>query len=240
MRLAIISDIHGNIEALEEVFIRIDELSVDDIWVAGDLVGYLPYPNEVIDTLRSRGLKMVMGNYDDAVAFSRIECGCNYPDEKAMELGVRSLEWTKEVVRDDNKEFLKTLPMEVSMQVGDNTILMVHGSPRALNEYLNLDVPEENIKIMIEDRCHVLICGHTHIPYHRQIGDMHIINSGSVGKPKDGDPRATFGIVEFSRNGDITVDFIRVPYNMEKVARAIVEAGLPKEFTQEILHGRVI
>lgn len=238
MKVAVLADIHGNIEALRSVLGEVEKYNVDEIWIGGDLVGYFPYPNEVIEVIRSKGFPVVMGNYDDAVAFFRIECGCDYPDQKSWELGRKSLDWTKKNVKDDNKEFLKGLPREVRRRAGGKGILMVHGSPRRLNEYLTEDFPEEELKGILEEAgCDLLICGHTHIPYHRQVRGKDVINAGSVGKPKGGDPRASFVLIEVSENGVVECEIMRVEYNVERVAQAVKEAGLPEEFAEALSKG---
>lgn len=239
MRIAVISDIHANIHALRAVLDDVRTRDVDEIWCAGDLVGYLPFPNEVIEVIRDAGIPTVMGNYDDGVAFDRIQCGCDYPDERAMELGLRSLAWTKEHVTRENKIFLAGLPREMRREVAGARVLLVHGSPRRLNEYLVREFPEEELReILREASAGVLICGHTHIPYRREVGGELVINAGSVGKPKHGNPNATYALVDFDEDGKTRTEFIEVPYDCEAAARAIVDAGLPEEFAELIREGR--
>src|SRR5512142_1024222 len=106
MRIAIFSDIHGNIHALDAVLDDIDRQAPDRVYCLGDLVGYGALPNEVIETVRARGIPTIMGNYDDGVGFDRDECGCAYRDPMEKERGERSLAWTKAHVTADNKAFL--------------------------------------------------------------------------------------------------------------------------------------
>lgn len=238
MKIAVISDIHSNIGALKAVLYDIEKKQVDAVVCAGDLVGYCPYPNEVIDLIRERKIKCVMGNYDDAIGNSRVVCGCDYSDEKAREIGERSLSWTGEHILPENKEFLRNLPREIYLITKNIKVNIVHGSPRQLNEYLYENINNRYLEeLLIESHSDVLICGHTHIPYHKVINrHKHIINAGSVGRPKHGDPQAIYSIVEI--DDQVKVTFHKVPYDYESTAAAIISAGLPEEFAAELRTGR--
>lgn len=178
-----------------------------------------------------------MGNYDDGVAFHRIACGCDYPDEEAMRLGEASLKWTKEHISDENREFLRALPKELRLEVAGRQVLVVHGSPRRLNEYLYEDVSEEYLKELLdESNADILICGHTHKPYHRVVWGRDIVNVGSVGKPKHGNPNAVYTMVNLGES--VSVEFIEVPYDFEATSQAIEAAGLPGRFAELIRAGK--
>lgn len=238
MRIAVISDIHSNILALKAVLEDIDQRQVDTVVCAGDLVGYAPFPDEVIDLLREKEIICVMGNYDDAVGNARLVCGCDFKDAKAQELGERSIAWTREHVSEENKEFLRNLPTEIHFKAGKYNVKFVHGSPRRLNEYLCEDISDEYLKeLLFESNADVLVCGHTHIPYHKTLdSDKHVINAGSVGKPKHGDPQSVYALVEIDKN--VKVEFQKVSYEFESVARYIEASGLPREFAENIRSGR--
>jgi putative phosphoesterase len=236
MRYAIFSDVHGNLPALEAVLSDIGGQGVDKILHCGDLVGYGPFPNEVINLIKNRGIAGVMGNYDDGVGFERDDCGCAYVDEEQRLLGHRSLEWTKANVTRENKEFLKNLPREMRFNQGAFKALLTHGSPRRINEYLYEDKPAKTFSRLLEaGGCTLLVCGHTHLPYHKVIGDRHVVNVGSLGKPKDGDPRATYALLTLVE--DLNVDFMRVPYDVERMSRAIEASELPREYAKMIRRG---
>jgi putative phosphoesterase len=236
MRWAIFSDVHGNLPALEAVLSDIEGQCVDKILHCGDLVGYGPFPNEVLNLIRSRGIMGVMGNYDDGVGFERDDCGCEYRDEKQRLLGHRSLDWTKAHVTRENKEFLRSLPRELRFSQGAFEVLLTHGSPRRINEYLYEDRPVKTFSRLLEvGGCNVLVCGHTHLPYHKVIDDKHVVNVGSLGKPKDGDPRATYALLTLIEG--LGVDFRRVSYDVERMARAIEASELPHEYAEMIRRG---
>lgn len=236
MRLAIISDIHANIVALNEVLTSINNQKIDQVFCAGDLVGYAPFPNEVIELIRDRNIPTVMGNYDDGIGNMRFICGCDYKNEKAEALGRESITWTKSHTSEENKAFLRGLPKEIRLTLNGKRILIVHGSPFRYNEYITEDIEQDYAEKMLrESNCDILICGHTHIPFELVFGEQRIINVGSVGKPKHGDPRAVYAIIEISDR--FSTQFEYVHYNYESVAKAIEESELPDEFAQLIRDG---
>lgn len=237
MKIAVISDIHANIYAMEAVLKDIEKQRINDIYCAGDLVGYAPFPNEVIELIRARNIPAVMGNYDDGVGNMRLICGCDYKDEKAQALGEKSVMWTKENTSEENKDFLRNLPHEIAFTAGEYRVKLVHGSPRRLNEYLHADAADDYvIELFTEAGCDVLVCGHTHVPYHRELNGKHLINAGSVGKPKHGDPAAVYVILDFGKTFKVTIN--KVPYDFKKTARAIEDSELPDEFAELIRTGR--
>lgn len=237
MRFAVVADVHGNVEALAAVLADIRCRGISQVLCAGDLVGYGPFPNEVIERIRREGIPAVIGNYDDAVARGRPMCGCAFPDARARELGERSLVWTKAHTKEVNKAFLRGLPRELRFRAGPHEVLVVHGSPRFLDEYLYEDAPPDLLQeIFAAHPVDILVVGHTHKPYHRVFGGRHIINAGSAGKPKDGDPRAVYAVVDTA--DQVRVTFPRVPYDVARAARAIEECGLPREFARQLLTGR--
>lgn len=236
MRLAFISDIHANILALLNVLEDIEVQDIDKTYCLGDLVGYGPYPNQVIDTIRHHRIPTVMGNYDEGVGFSKGDCGCAYTTDDEKRNGQISIDWTTEKVTPDNKEVLQRLHKEIRFNVDGFSFLLVHGSPRRINEYLFEDRPESSLKRVLEGQeVDVMLCGHTHKPYHREIDGVHIINDGSVGKPKDGDPRACYAIIDTEE--ELSVEFRRVPYKVETVAEDIIKTGLPRVYAEDIRTG---
>lgn len=238
MSVAIISDIHGNIKALEAVLEDIKKRGIREVYCAGDLVGYAPFPNEVIELIKKENLPCVMGNYDDGVGFDKPECGCAYTDPHSKELGQRSIDWTKKVVTAENKKYLQASPSSIDFKLGDLKVKVVHGSPRKINEYLFEDKPEETLKRIVDQSgADILVCGHTHKHFYKVLGEKHLVNAGSVGKPKHGDPNAVYAILVVEGD-DLKVDFVKVPYDVEYVAQAIEKSGLPNEFAQLLREGR--
>ena len=186
--VAVITDLHGNLPALEAALARIDELGLDRIYCGGDLVGYGPHPTEVCDVIAGRGIPTIYGNYDHAIARDLEDCGCAYVTPHDRELGRRSVAWTLAHTDRRAKAFLRDLPFDLRFSVGDHEVHLVHGSPRKVNEYLFADKPDRLFaKLAAAEAADALVFGHTHMPWIRGFGDVLFVNCGSVGKPKDGD-----------------------------------------------------
>ncbi|MDZ7659369.1 metallophosphoesterase family protein [Fodinibius sp.] len=253
MKIALFSDIHANIDALNPVLDDIYSRSPDAVYCLGDLVGYAPYPNEVIETIREKGIPVIAGNYDQGVGLNSDDCGCAYQTEEDKARGAESIAFTNKVITDENRAYLRSLPAHLRIEFGVNTdpyhLLLVHGSPRKINEYLFEDRPDKSmIRMMERAEAHIMAFGHTHKPYHKILEDSdgkyrHAINIGSVGKPKDGDPRACYAMLEWdgdlnlSDANDLNVEFIRVEYHVEKAANAVEESPLPDAFADMLRNG---
>ena len=234
MKIAIFSDIHGNAIALEAVLKDIKTRQIDLVFCLGDLVGYGAYPNEVIDLIRSNHIPSIMGNYDDAVGYNRDDCGCDYKDPQMIVLGLRSLDWMKEHVGAENKIYLRGLLHRLEFNIFGQRVLLVHGSPRKINEYLVEDHPAEFcLQLINEAETDVLVCGHTHLANFKNLEGKFLINPGSVGKPKDGDSRAGYLIIQFEES-KLNTEIVRVPYDVEAMARAIEATDLPHQFAEAL------
>lgn len=238
MRLAIFSDVHSNLPALEAVLDDVAEADVDARYVLGDLVGYAPWPNEVLERLRAEQMPIVMGNYDDGTAFDRDECGCAYVDPTEKALGDQSFAWTKGHTSAENKAWLQILAPEIRFESDGHRFLLVHGSPRRINEYLYEDKPDATFaRIAAGADADIIVCGHTHRAYDKAVDGGRFINVGPAGKPKDGDPRACWALVETRPDG-VTVQFYRVAYDVEATTRAIEASDLPDEFATQLREAR--
>ncbi len=237
MRIAIISDIHGNLSALDAVLADLRSRPVDATYCLGDLVGYAAHPNEVIQRIRAEGIPTIVGNYDDGVGFERDECGCAYTNSVDKELGDRSLAWTKATVTPENKGFLRTLVSEIRFDADGRHVLLVHGSPRRINEYLFEDRPTSSFqRLAASSNADIIVFGHTHKPYTKLVDEVLFVNAGSVGKPKDGDSRACYIILGPS-DATNPVEFIRVSYDVAREAAAIRASDLPDKFAVDIETG---
>lgn len=238
-QITVFGDIHGNMPALEAVFADMAQRGLQNLYCLGDLVGYGVWPNEVITAVRERNIPTIMGNYDQGVGQDSDDCGCAYRTAEARALGERSIAWSNAHTTAENKAYLRQLAATIPRQLGDLRVLLVHGSPRRVNEYLYEDRPEASLERLLDvAEADVLVCGHTHRPYHRVLGSgRHVVNAGSVGKPKDDDPRACYVVVS-AAGRSLNVDFVRVPYDVEKAARAIEAAAMPDEFAAMLRQGR--
>src|SRR5919109_3226187 len=237
-RVTIFGDIHGNLPALEAVLADIDARELTPLYCLGDLVGYGTFPNEVIATIRERNIPTLMGNYDQGVGNSSDDCGCAYTSPVAEALGKRSIAWTNQNTTAENKLFLRQLPAQFPLQLDELRVRLVHGSPRKINEYLFADRPAATLERLLDmAEADVLVCGHTHIPYHRILpSGRHVVNAGSVGKPKDGNPQACYIVLE-SIDNTLSVTFRRVPYDIELAAQRIEASDMPHEYAEMLRTG---
>jgi len=234
-RVAVITDIHANLPALQAVLRRIDELDVDGVYCGGDLVGYGPHPNEVCALIAERAIPTIYGNYDHAIARDLEDCGCAYVTAHDRELGQRSVDWTLAHTDRASKDFMRALPFDLRFAVGETPVHLVHGSPRKVNEYLFQDKPARLYeRLAAAEEAAVLVFGHTHKPWMRDYGGVLFVNCGSVGKPKDGDPRAAFAVLEAAADR-VAARIERVDYDAGAVAREVAAAGLPAEFADKLV-----
>jgi predicted phosphodiesterase len=245
MRCALISDIHGNLPALEAVLVDIAARSFDALYHLGDLVGYAPWPNEVVELIASSGIAGVAGNYDSTVAAAYKHCGCRYEDPLQEALSHRSYAWTLAHVTDATRRRLAALPFRLDIRAGGghqagSHLTLVHGTPVLNTVYWTEDRTDEFASEMASRAGarpgDIVAFGHTHLPWHRAAGGVHFVNTGSVGRPKDGDWRAGYASVTFG-GGDVEVEFVRVAYDVERAAAAIESSDLPDEFAQFLRSG---
>lgn len=233
--VAVITDIHANLPALHAALRRIDQLGIERVYCGGDLVGYGPHPDEVCALIQERGIPTIHGNYDYAIARDLDDCGCAYITPHDRELGQRSVAWTLEHTGRRSKDFMRELPFDLRFSVGGTSVHLVHGSPRKVNEYLFEDKPASLYeRLAAAEEADVLVFGHTHKPWDREYGAVRFVNCGSVGKPKDGDPRGAFAILD-ARSGSLEVTIERVAYDAEAVAEEVRAVGLPAEFADKLL-----
>jgi putative phosphoesterase len=237
-RVAVITDIHANLLALEAAFRSIDELRVDAIYCGGDLVGYGPHPTEVCALVEQRSIPTIYGNYDYAIGRDLTDCGCAYLTEHDRELGSQSVAWTLAHTDRHAKDHMRTLPFDLRFALGEHRVRLVHGSPRKVNEYLFEDKPARTFeRIAAGADCDVLVFGHTHKPWIHSYDGVLFVNCGSVGKPKDGDQRAAFAVLELDSQGAARASVTRVPYDAAAVAQEVLAAGLPGEYAEKLVSG---
>ena len=247
-RFALISDIHANLPALRAVLGDIhDRANVDAIYHLGDLTGYAPWPNEVVALIRERAIPGISGNYDSTVATDYKHCGCRADTPHDEELSHISFEWTRSHVTPETKKYLGTLPFRLDIRpfgghVSGPTITLVHGNQTLNTVYVTEDRSDAFLEKMAKDlgsRPQDVICfGHTHKPWHRVVEGVQFVNAGSVGRPKDGDPRAGYVLLT-TEGSELRVEFVRVAYDTDVAARAIRESELPHEFADFLRSGGV-
>src|SRR5688500_10940888 len=216
MRYALISDTHANLPALEAVLRNTSARGeIDATYHLGDLVGYAPWPNETVELLRQRRISGISGNYDSTVATDYKHCGCKYEDPRQEELSHVSYAWTRQHTSAESKRFLGALPFRLDLRplgghVNGPTVILVHGTPTLNTLYWTEDRPDTFCTKMADvagaKSGDVIAFGHTHLPFHREVDGIHFVNTGSVGRPKDGDWRAGYVLLEIA-NGKASVAF---------------------------------
>jgi len=245
MRYALISDIHANLPALEAVLADIPQQGADAVFHLGDLVGYAPWPDEVVNRIVEAGIRGVAGNYDSTVATHYKHCGCRYEDKQQEELSHLSYEWTLDQVSADTKRYLGALPFRLDLRplgghLSGPTVILLHGNDVLNTVYVTEDRRDDFLDKMgkgVGARSgDVIAFGHTHKPWHRVVNGVHFVNTGSVGRPKDGDWRAGYVLLDVDE-ASVNVEFRRVEYDVERAATAILESTLPDEFASYLRSG---
>lgn len=246
MRYALISDIHANLHALDAVLADIDARGdVDAIYHLGDLVGYSAFPNDVIERLRERGIAGIAGNYDSTVATDYKHCGCKSESPRQEELAHISYEFTRATVTASNKRWLGGLPFSLDLRslgghLSGPRVVLVHGTPTLNTLYWTEDRSDDFCLKMASvvglKAGDAIAFGHTHKPWHRVVEGIHFINTGSVGRPKDGDPRAGYVLLELG-GAEARVEHVRVSYDVTLATNAVRMAGLPEDFVEFLQTG---
>ena len=245
MRYALISDIHANLPALSAVLEDIRRRTVDATYHLGDLVGYAPWPNETVDLIRREGIEGVAGNYESTVAADYKHCGCQYEDPRQEELSHVSYGWTQRHVSASTKRFLGALPFRIDLAPGGGhqrapRVVLVHGTPTLNTLYWHESRPDafclQMARLAGMTQGDAIAFGHTHKPWQRTVEGMHFFNTGSVGRPKDGDWRGGYVVLDVERDG-VQVEFVRVEYDIDAATSAIRASELPDDFADYLAAG---
>lgn len=247
MQIALLSDVHANLHALDAVLRDIaSRPGIAATYHLGDLVGYQAHPNEVIARLAERGIAGVSGNYDSTVAHHYKHCGCRADTAEQEALAHESFAWTLAQVTEASRHALAALPFRLDLKpfgghVGGPTLHLMHGTPVNNLVYVTEDRTDDFLRKMGEQAGakagDVLAFGHTHKPWQRVVDGVLYVNTGSVGRPKDGDPRAGWTLLSLSEQGVVAAQQ-RVAYDVEAACAAIKSAGLPEAFAQTLRTGR--
>ncbi len=225
-RIGVLADIHGNLHALKAVIQDAEKHGISAFLNAGDLTGIGVFPNEVIQLLNSRKNLSVIGNFDLEV-IGKAKKGNN---ERALALRYARKELTKPC-----KEYLLGLPKKIILKAADKRLMLVHGSPAAIDEHLRMNTPSERLKELSEvANADVVVIGHSHEQFHRETNGVSFINPGSIGIPYDGNPKTAYAIVAFS---PLSIEFKRLDYDVKAAASALRHKKLPEVLAQMLLRG---
>ncbi len=245
MRYAIISDVHANLPALRATIEDIARRQVDATYHLGDLVGYAPWPNETVALIRAFHIAGVSGNYDSTVATGYKHCGCRYEDPRQEELSHVSYAWTRKHVSASTREYLAQLPFRIDLRpmgghVAGPAVILIHGAPTLNTLYWTEDRSDEFCTRMAEragaGMGDIIVFGHTHLPWERTVNGVRFVNAGSVGRPKDGDWRAGYLLLDIAEHGAET-EFVRVEYDLDESVRGIGASTLPDDFAEYLRSG---
>jgi putative phosphoesterase len=228
MKVALIGDVHANLPALEAVLAHAHQQDVEAIWNVGDWVGYNAFPNEVIHRLRQEHAVSIIGNYDlKVLKFKKKKDKWQRSKRPEKYLAFR---WTYKNLSKENRKYLRSLPKERRLRGAGRSILLTHASPASNKEALTPDTPEQRLQELGRvARAKVIVCGHSHRPFVRQVDGVWFINPGSVGRPDDGDPRAAYAVLQI-KPGFLQVFHHRLEYDVDRAVEAIRQHGLPEAF----------
>ena len=224
MKWGLISDIHSNAPALQAVLEDLKLHDIDGILCAGDIVGYYPFPNETIDMMKSVNATSIQGNHDRSVL--RVDSSKMNPQAADAVL------WTASTLTDDSRRYLQSLSMTKTLHSDDVSISIHHGSPRDPLEYVYEERASEDLLRLAD--CSILMLGHTHIPYAKKFNNGMVVNPGSVGQPRDGDPRASYSILDTEKK---TIDNYRIDYDLDLLERRFRLTKLPNWLIERLRRG---
>ncbi|WP_227357356.1 metallophosphoesterase family protein [Haladaptatus salinisoli] len=236
MKLGLISDVHGNQPALEAVLA--DMPDVDQIYHCGDAIGYNPFPHRVLETFANEGIISIQGNHDRKISTNIDSMGTATEPEARNDAGVRPSDlaraagvWTHELLNAEEIEYLANLPAELTIE--DGIVKLVHGKPGDQDARL---YPEDYGPHLFGDES-ILVHGHTHVQHAEYFDGRLLVNPGSVGQPRDGDPRAAYAIIDLETN---TATLRRVTYPIEEVVRKIQQTSLPDPLCLWLEKGEIV
>ncbi|OGS56446.1 MAG: hypothetical protein A3K60_04590 [Euryarchaeota archaeon RBG_19FT_COMBO_56_21] len=225
MKIAVVSDIHSNLQALEAVLADIRKADVDQVLCAGDIVGYGANPNECCRLVSKVAEHAVFGNHELAA----LTGDTIWMNKHAAEAAI----WTRETLDQVSRDYLSQLELAVQLDLSGRRVAMYHGSVDSAIEYVYED--ELSLDLFERAEADVLILGHTHVPYVVRFEHGLAVNPGSVGQPRDLDPRASYAILDPPR---LTCDIRRVDYNVEEAVASIRATRLPAFLAERLLMGR--
>lgn len=236
MKVALVGDVHANLPALEAVLAHAALQGVDAIWNTGDFVGYGAFPDLVVRRLQAAGALSIRGNYDTKALKAPQKAakwqGRKHPDK------ILAFQWAYDHLSPESRVYLAGLPKEIRFQAEGWQILLTHGSPESVEEHLSPATPETRLaQLAALTSADVIIFGHSHRAFVRKAAGKWFINTGSVGRPDDGDPRACYALL-YLEPGTLGVCHIRVAYDLEAALQAIRQNGLPEAFADMISNGR--
>ncbi len=239
VRLAVFGGVYSNHRALDATLADVAAPAADHVWCLGDVGGFGAHPDRSIARLREAGIPTVQGNYDDAVGHARDDCACGYLDPRDQQVAQLSFDYTLAATSEPHRAWLRALPAGAELELAGRRVVLCHGSPRRVNEFLWDSTSSDPF---LEWLCatagaDLLLCSHTGLPWHRALpSGRHVVNVGAIGRPaNDGIPGAQYARITLG--DDLTVTFPRVGYDGEAMADDLRREGLPAAFAETIVSG---
>jgi predicted phosphodiesterase len=240
MRIAFIGGIYSNYHALAATLDDLSRRAVDRTYFLGDLGAFGPYPDRVPELLVARGIEGIQGNYEESLSTRATDCHCGYTDPRDNHFAQISYDYTFAHTSDAWKDWMGTLPRHLRFTAGGLRFLLVHGSPRRINEFLwRSTSPEPFLRKLCRDHdADVLVCTHTGLHWHQALeGGAHVINAGVIGRPaNDGGTNVWYTVVDVAE-GKLDVEFVPVVYDHLRLAEEMRAERLPEQFVETILTG---
>jgi len=240
VRIAFIGGIYSNYHALVATLDDVERRSVDATYFLGDLGAFGPHPDRVPELLIARGMRGIQGNYEESLSSRADDCHCGYTDPRDNHYAQISYDYTFARTSDAHKDWMGGLPREIRFTAGGLRFLLVHGSPRKINEFLwRSTSPEPFLEKLCRDHdADVIVCTHTGLHWHKALtGGRHVINAGVIGRPaNDGCTNVWYTIVD-ARDGALSAEFVPIAYDHLRLAAEMREQRLPEEFVETVLSG---
>ncbi|HEX6160865.1 MAG TPA: metallophosphoesterase family protein [Thermoanaerobaculia bacterium] len=237
-RIAFLGGIYSNYHALVAALGDIERRGIERIYFLGDLGAFGPHPDRVPALLRERNVPGIQGNYEESLSSNATDCHCGYTDPRDNHYAQISYDYTFANTSDDHKRWMGTLPREIRFEAGGKRFLLVHGSPRRINEFLWRSTSPEPFldKLLRDSDADVLVCTHTGIHWHKPLGERHVVNAGVLGRPaNDGRTNVWYTVVTVGETFE--VEFVPVHYDHPRLATEMRRERLPEEFIETVLTG---
>jgi predicted phosphodiesterase len=238
-RIAVFGGIYNNYLALDATLQDAHRRGVEAVYCLGDLGAFGPHPDRVFPAVHEHGVQCIQGNYDNSIGNDLADCQCGYTDPRDNSFARISYEYTFTHTSPSNRAWMRDLPPQRRVQLGRYRLLMCHGSPRRVNEFLwESTTPTHFLEFLAErHQADVILATHTGIKWHRRLsGDRHFVNVGVVGRPEnDGQTHVWYTLLEVAP--DLAVEFIPVVYDHQRLAREMRAESLPEEFVATTLTG---
>ncbi|MBI4641898.1 MAG: metallophosphoesterase [Candidatus Tectomicrobia bacterium] len=238
-KIGVFGGIYSNYLALEETIKDARQRGAEALFCLGDLGGFGPNPDKVFPILWRHDVQVIQGNYDDSIGFRKQDCACGYTDPKDNYFAQISFDYTAKRTSNRYKDWLQTLPMQLTIQLGKYRTLLCHGSPRRVNEFLWESTTSRAFleKLLDDYQADLILCTHTGLHWHKALShDRHLVNVGAIGRPaNDGQLSVWYAMIEV--NPQFHLEFIPIHYDYETLAQEMEEEGLPEEFIETIRSG---